>query len=159
MLPTLQTKTGNKARSVTSMEFEQWIGKLSKKLHSPAYQAKLPAGVTYKLAFDNAGVHKGANLRQFGIKPDDIVHVPPLSSDMQKVVEHCHANLYHHMQRWLCKPEQQQRARLPVAECMMEFESAFKGQTESIRKDVDSLAETYDEIIERGGGYVSKKRR
>jgi hypothetical protein len=159
MPPTLQTKEGNPAKSVTSMEFEQWIAKLWKKLHSPKYQALLPAGVTYKLAFDNAGVHKGANLRQFGITSDDIVHVPALSSDMQKVVEHCHANLQHHMQAWLCEPQQQQRKKLPVEECMAEMGKGFQAQKEAIRKDVDSLPATYDEIIEKKGGHVSKKNR
>lgn len=157
--PTLQTKKGKKAESVTSMEFEQWIGQLWQKLHTRRYQRKLPAGVSYKLAFDNAGVHKGANLQQFGIQAGDILHTPPYSSDMQKVVEHAHANLYHGMQDWLLQPEQQNRGKLPIEDCKAKHDALFYNMTEAIQKDVLSLPATYDEIIQKQGGYISKGNR
>lgn len=135
------------------------MGKVWKKLHTRRYQAMLPTGVDYQLAFDNAGVHQGADLRKYGINSCDIVDVPSLSSDLQKVVEHCHANLYNAMQRWMERPEQQCRKKLPVEECMEQLLTAFRGMKEQIQMDVDSLPETYQEIIERQGGYVSKGRR
>jgi hypothetical protein len=141
------------------MEWEQWMGKLWEKLKTPAYQAKLPAGVTYKLAFDNAGVHKGANLHQFGIATADIVHVPPWSSDLQKVVEHCHANLYHRMQGWLRQLEKEHRPTTPIADCKSKLAEVFKEMAEAIQKDVKSLPKTYKEIIARQGHYIPRARR
>jgi hypothetical protein len=135
------------------------MGQLWKKLHTRRYQAMLPTGVDYQLAFDNAGVHQGANLRQYGINSSDIVDVPALSSDLQKVVEHCHANLYNAMQKWLQAPQQQSRKKLPVEECMAQLLTTFRGMKEQIQKDVDSLPATYQEIIDREGGYVSKSNR
>jgi len=159
MTAMLQTKEGNPAKSVTSMEFEQWIGQLWKKLHTVAYQIKKPPDVSYQLAFDNAGVHKGANLRQFGLTQADIVYVPSLSCDLQKVVEHCHANLYHAMQRWLAQPEVDSRPKLDVEECKTKLRTAFSKLSDGIKKDVKSLKDTYREIIAKQGHYVSKRRR
>lgn len=142
--PILQTKTGKDALSITSMEWEQWIGQLWQKLQTRKYRARLPAGDTYKLAYDNAGVHQGANLRQFGIRQEDIVHVPALSSDMQKVVAHCHANLYHGMQKWLLKLEKQHRPDTPIAECKLQLNAVFENMAEEILKDVKSMLQSTD---------------
>lgn len=139
------------------MEFEQWIGQLWNKLQSDEYQRKLPPGVKYKLAFDNAGVHKGANLQQFGIQRDDILSTPPYSSDLQKVVEHAHANLFHGITDWLLEPEQQIRGKLPIEDCKAKFDELFYSMTEAVQKDVESLPDTYAEIISRKGNYISKK--
>lgn len=133
------------------------MGELWKKLQTPRYQRRLPDNVSYKLAFDNAGVHRGANLQKVGIQPDDILHTPPYSSDLQKVVEHVHANLWHGLQQWLLEPEQQSRSKIPIEECKAKHDQLFWSMTEAIQKDVLSLPDTYAEMIQRGGGFISKK--
>lgn len=131
-------------------------------LHTRKFKKLLPPGTFYKLSMDGDGCHKGANLAQFGITKRDIVPLPSLSSDMHRVPENCHANLQHHMQRWLIKHEQENPG-MPVTgpAAMQELQTAFDHMTETseIARNVMSLKRVYQAIIDAGGGYAPKSLR
>ena len=101
-------------------------------------------------------------MSRFGITQGDIVPLPSLSSDMHKVPENCHANLQHHMQRWLIKHEQDHPGQaIKAPQAMTELQTAFDHMTETgeIARNVGSLKRVYQSIIDAGGGYAPKRLR
>lgn len=153
-----QTKEGKVAQGVTSMEWTEIAGKIKDKAYSPENKLLLGRNEEWLFSWDNDKVHKGADLSEVGIEPEDRYYLPELSSDMHKVVENVHAWLQEKMQAWL---EQQDKATLRVDACKQQLEHFFYNElpTESIRKNVDSLPDTYEAIVLNNGGYLTKKRR
>jgi hypothetical protein len=144
------------------MEFEYFMDKLWKLLHTRKFRKLLPRGTDYKLSFDGDGCHQGANLAQFDIKPTDIESHPSNSSDMHKVVENGHGTLQNHMQRWLLERERTRpNEKLKVAECQAQLEQRFYQMTTTgeIERNVLTLKDTYKAIIAAGGGYPPKRFR
>jgi hypothetical protein len=162
MIATLQTKENKIATTLTSMEFEYFMNKLWKLLHTRKFQRLLPPGTDYKLSFDGDGCHKGAKLAQYGIQASDIEPHPSNSSDMHKVVENGHGTLQSHMQRWLLEHERTQPGvKLQVGECKAELEQRFyhMSTTGEIKRNVLTLKDTYRAIIAAGGDYPPKRLR
>lgn len=154
----LQTKRGTQAQGVTSHEWTDIAGKIKAKANEPQNLVHLGRGEQWLFSWDNDKVHKGADLSEVGIQPEDRYYLPELSSDMHAVVEHCHAFLEGKMIKWL---EQQDKATLTVDMCKQELERIFYNELskESIRKDVEALTDTYEAVVLNHGGYVVKKRR
>lgn len=162
MTATLQKKDGTTPKTLTSMEFEYFMTKLWKLLHTRKFQRLLPPGTDYTLSIDGDGCHKGANLASCGIQAADMEQHPSNSSDMHKVVENGHGALQNHMQRWLLKREREQPdVKLQVAECKAQLEASFyrMSTTGEIQRNVSTLRETYQAIIDAGGDYPPKRFR
>ena len=144
------------------MEFEYFMDKLWRLLHTRKFQRLLPPGTDYKLSIDGDGCHKGANLAKFGIQATDIEPHPSNSSDMHKVVENSHGILQSHMQRWLIERERTRPdEKLQVQECQAQLEQRFykMSTTGEIKRNVLTLKDTYQAIIDAGGGYPPKRLR
>lgn len=146
------------AQGVTSMEWTEIAGKIYDRAYSPENMLLLGRNEEWLFSWDNDKIHRGADLSEVGIEPEQRYYLPELSSDMHKVVENVHAWLQARMQEWL---EQQDKRTLTVEACKKQLEHYFydKLSTESIRKNVESLPETYEAIVLHNGGYVTKKRR
>lgn len=140
------------------MEFEMIMGRLKAVMNSPEMTSLLRRGEKWRYSMDNDKVHVGADLTKVGIMEEDRFELPELSSDMHKVVEHIHAWLQAHMQLWL---EEQDDEKLTVEECKAELTRLFEQvlTKEQIAKDVKSLKETYQAVIDRQGGYVTADKR
>lgn len=140
------------------MEFEMIMGRLKAVMDSPKMTSLLHRGEKWRYSMDNDRVHVGADLTKVGIMEEDRFELPELSSDMHKVVEHIHAWLQAHMQLWL---EKQDDEKLTVEECKAELTRLFEQvlTKEQIAKDVKSLKETYQAVIDRQGGYVTADKR
>jgi hypothetical protein len=135
------------------MEFTDIMGELKAKMDSPEVSSLLQPGEKWLYSWDNDKIHKGADLTEVGIMPEDRFELPELSSDMHKVVEHVHAWLQARMQVWL---EDKDEERLTVADCKAELQRLFDRElkAESIQKDVKSLKATYQAVIDHQGGLV-----
>jgi hypothetical protein len=114
----------------------------------------LRASEDWLISYDNAAAHKGAEQQVPGLNRQDL---PPKSPDMHKVVEHVHAWLTENMQQWL---RGQQTSSVTPEDAQAELKRLFKSYpTDSLRRDVASLAETYQAIIDAGGAYPVKRFR
>lgn len=120
---------------------------------------KIDAGLArnerWIFAFDNARVHSNAGNvmdNRVGKWPQ-----PAHSPDMQKVIEHVHGQLDQHMQAWLKQQRAHNpRARVELDACKQELVSAFNNlSTAAIKRDVDSLPDTWQAIKAAGGCYVA----
>lgn len=154
----MQTKKGKRARAVTSEEWTKIMQLFREEAEKPANLAKLGAREQWKYSWDNDKVHKGADLSTIGIEDEDRFYLPELSSDMHKVVEHVHGWLQGRMQKWLAL---QDKATLTVAQCKAELMRLFTQELDisSIQKDVRTLKDTYQAVVDAEGGYVKKQHR
>ncbi|WIA23049.1 hypothetical protein OEZ86_009964 [Tetradesmus obliquus] len=152
------TKKGKRARAVTSEEWTKIMQLFREEAEKPANLAKLGAREQWKYSWDNDKVHKGADLSTIGIEDEDRFYLPELSSDMHKVVEHVHGWLQGRMQKWLAL---QDKATLTVAQCKAELMRLFTQELDisSIQKDVRTLKDTYQAVVDAEGGYVKKQHR
>jgi hypothetical protein len=81
---------------------------------------------------------------------------PPHSPDCNKPIEHVHAQVDAGMQQWL-KKQRAQRPRPKIlvedakAECTKVFDNI---PLDSIARDVASLPQTWQAIVDRRGGFV-----
>jgi hypothetical protein len=157
-MPFLQTKQGKAAQGFTSQEFADFMRDLKDIMDSPEKSQLLGRNERWLYSWDNDKIHKGADLEGVGFEEGDRFPLPELSSDMHKVVEHCHAWLDAAMQRWLEEHEDEQ---LTGQQCMDELVRLFEEELplEGIRKDVNSLNATYKAVIAAEGGYVEAKFR
>jgi uncharacterized protein YydD (DUF2326 family) len=157
-MPYLQTKGGQPAKGITSMEFEHIMKKLKQHMEEPQMKQLLPRGERWLYSWDNDKVHQGAKLENMCMEQEERFELPELSSDMHKVVEHVHAWLQARMQQWL---EDKDEEKLTVEQCTAELVRLFEQelQQESIKKDVKSLKATYKAVIERRGGYITAAAR
>jgi len=155
---TLQTKDGYPAQSITSAEFTQVMEKIKAALQNPDNSSRLSRTQKWRFSYDNDKVHIGADLSSVGILEKDRFALPPCSSDMHKTVEHVHAWLQAHMQKWLETVEQE---KLTPEMCQEQLKHIFYQQLKpsSIAADVASLKDTYQAIIAADGGYPPKKYR
>jgi hypothetical protein len=157
-VPFLQTKQNKTAKGFTSEEFADFMGDLKAVMDSPEQSQLLRRGERWMYSWDNDKIHKGADLEEVGFEEGDRFPLPELSSDMHKVVEHCHAWLDRAMQRWL---EEQEDEQLTGQQCMDELVRLFEQELplEGIRKDVKSLKDTYRAVVAAAGGNVPAKFR
>lgn len=140
------------------MEFEDIMGQLKATMDTTEMQRKLRRGERWLYSWDNDKVHQGADLTKVGIEASDRFELPELSSDMHKVVEHVHAWLQARIQLWL---EGKDEVKVTVQECKNELKRLFEQELtlEAIQKDVDSLKQTYQAVIDHTGGYITAKDR
>lgn len=134
------------------------MGDLKATMDTPQMEQLLPRGEKWLYSWDNDKIHKGADLTEVGIEEQDRFPLPELSSDMHKVVEHCHAWLDARMQVWL---EAHEHTPLTPQQCQDELKRLFYAElpAEALKKDVASLKATYQAVIDAEGGYVPKQFR
>lgn len=149
----LQTQGGKVAKGVTAAEFvdlmKDLVGQLQRYTPSP-----LRASEHWLISYDNAGAHTEAEHKVPGLNRQTL---PPKSPDMHKVVEHVHAWLTEKMQQWL---RAQQTNKVTSEDAQAELKRLFKSYpTDSLRRNVASLPETYKAIIAAGGAFPAKRFR
>lgn len=156
----LQTKQGNTAVGLTSMEFEEIMDAIRSDAETLLGPAVEEAGGKAKIIYswDHDKIHVGADLAKVGITDDVRLELPECSSDMHKVIEHVHGHIQREFEEWLWGFEQ---TRPTVQECMEQVEEIFRVQVtqQSVLKDVHTLHKTYEAIIKAEGGYPAKTYR
>lgn len=142
----------------TSEEFTEFMGDLKAVLDTPQMLQLLPRSEKWLYSWDNDKIHRGADLEEVGIEEGDRFALPELSSDMHKVVEHCHAWLEARHQQWI---EEHENDPITPQQCQDELLRLFYDElpVEGIKKDVASLKATYQAVIDAEGGYVHKQFR
>ncbi len=146
------------AKDLTSAEFLDIIKDLKAELSKRSNRKKLARGERWMLSIDNDSRHTAAHLQARGVWLDkDRLALPPLSADMNKVVEHVHAWLTNKMHCWL----RSRTGNKPTAEeCMQQLRLYFSQYpTASIQADVNSMKETYAQIVHEAGMYPAARFR
>ena len=129
------------------------MGELQQELRQ-VRPSPLRPGEEWLISYDNAGAHNAAAKDVPGLNK---LPLPAKSPDMHKVVEHVHGWLTQKMQLWLL---QRGATKVTPPDAWAELERLFKSYpTESVAKDVASLPETYQAIIDAGGAYPLKRFR
>lgn len=153
-----QTKKGEVARSLSSMEFEDIMGQFRAAMSTPEKIQHKSRGERWQYSWDNDKIHQGADLERVGFREEDRYPLPPLSSDMHKVIENVHAWLQQQMEKWI---EDQGDEPLEVESCKNELKRLFDDvyKPEWIQANVASLRETYEAIVFADGGYPAAAYR
>lgn len=109
----------------------------------------------WALCFDNAKVH-GAAATVIHNRAD-IWPQPPHSPDMNKAIEHVHAQLDDKMHSWMRKMRRESPSvTLTPDLCKAQVKSFFyQLPPVKIGQDVKTLKETYRAIVAAGGKYVA----
>lgn len=143
---------------LTSMEFEDVMRDIKATMEQAENKQHLKRKEQWLYSYDNDKIHKGADLASIGVAGANRFDLPELSSDMHKVVEHVHAWLQAQMQLWL---EDKDDEKITVDQAKARLVELFtNGYTlEAIRKDVNSLKDTYKEVIAKQGAMVSARFR
>ncbi len=146
-LPLLQTKLGKPAKRQTGDEFAERVqdvkqlSQASKEKH-PQYYSK--GGPFY--SWDNASFHTSLKLQDVGLSETDMWLLPPNSPDMHKVIEHVVGRVKRALREELCDNANIKTVEQVKRVCRDVF---FRITTESIRKDIDSLPNTYKHIHDK----------
>lgn len=153
-----QTKEGQVANSLTSMEFKDIMQEFRAIMESPESYEHLERGEKWLYSYDNDKIHQGADLEQVGFTEEDRYSLPALSSDMHKVIENVHAWLQQEMEKYV---EAQGDEALEVEECKQHLRDLFDQYCEQdwVQANVLSLPDTYNAIIIAGGGCVPARYR
>lgn len=117
-------------------------------------------GARAKVIFsaDNATVHGDATThRQLGIDATEWMQCPARSPDFHKVIEHLFARMKEAFSKWF----HSHPAPREMSEYMAKVQELFVqcAKPETIREDVDSMFDTYWEIIKAKGGWPPKPFR
>jgi hypothetical protein len=149
---------GQVAKDLTAAEFREIIEDLKAVLDERSNRKKLKPTQHWILSIDNDSRHHAARLHTHGVwLNQDRLDLPPLSPDMNKVVEHVHAWLTKKMHAWL----RSRAADKPTPrQCMMQCKEFFSQYPRaSIQADVDSMQATYAAIQQQAGMYPAAKFR
>lgn len=109
-------------------------------------------------SYDNPKIHQSAaeDLEKIGITQHDRAPLAEYSPDMHKVIEHVHSNF----QRAFTKQLREDASIKTGKQYAQLMERVFFQLSQaSIKRDVKSLKQTYEEIIKLGGGWPAKKYR
>jgi hypothetical protein len=124
-----------------------------------ATHKKFKGEIIYSFDNDRAFTKAVPLLKERGIITDtNRAPLPPKSPDMHKVVEHCHAIIVAHFQKFLLR---QKDLNKPMAFYIKALEDIFFTHitAKSVMADVKSLKATYRAIIAAKGAYPNKKYR
>jgi hypothetical protein len=116
-----------------------------------------PQGLPYGV-LTNESIQKHADLSDLGLGPDRKLLLSPLSPDMAKAIEHCHAIAKSAFRARLRKLSSR---RLKPEDYWHELHNVWMTSItkEMVAKDVESLYGTYAAIIAKGGDWPPKKFR
>ena len=135
-------------------EFNNILTELKNVLSNRRQEAGLHHYEQYILCLDHATAHsQAAQILGHGWQ---LLPHPAHSPDCNKPIEHVHAQVDDKMKRWL----KQRRAEVPrrkiaVQEAMDECTRVFKNIPQaSIARDVASLPQTWQAIVNNHGGFV-----
>ena len=134
---------------------------LNDKVKPHKAEGKLPANFMPMWSLDNANIHKAATkewmnnpeLRRRDIS-GALLPPPPYSPDLHKVIEHIHAHISKVFYKWLHENSHVLHPTItPYSEKVKEIIFKEEFSAKSIGADVDSLKETYREVIRLDGSY------
>jgi len=146
------------AKDLTAAEFREIIKDMKAVLCQRSNRKKLKDGEHWILSIDNDSRHHAARLHTHGVWLNkDRLDLPPLSPDMNKVVEHVHAWLTKKMRSWLRSRAGNKPTPHEAMKQCKEFFSQYP--MESIQADVDSVKATYAAIQQQAGMYPAAKFR
>ena len=120
-----------------------------------------PHGFRPLFAMDNAAVHKSAIkmlINEGSYTEADFVKIPPYSPDIMKAIEHTHAIVCTHFRKELMKLDKPYQSLLQY-QALMEHMFNHYIKRASMRRDIESLKETFEQIIKEGGGWPAKQYR
>jgi hypothetical protein len=113
-------------------------------------------------SLDNAPVHGTAISGPWPTRPEglwNVVSPPPYSPDLHKVIEHVHARVCTEFMDWIVKNPNTAYDCIEDYYARLEYMFQEIITPESVRKDVDSLLQTFAKVLEAGGGYPEPKYR
>lgn len=158
----MQTQKGKDAKSPTADEmftlFRDHVHPAIKKVISEGKSTEWGLkGQHPMISMDNDSIHEAAWGRMQALSKYKRAPLPPHAPDMHKVVEHCISYLKGQFTQRLAEmkgprgqPEQYQQL----------LKDIFKTYTaQSIRKDVESLPDTYQAIIDVNGDWPAAEFR
>lgn len=157
----LQNTKGQAARAPTADELREVVfSGIQQAIYThPTWSKLVAAGVVPILSLDNAPVHKAAMTEQYQADQRLIVDwVPPYSPDLNKPIEHSHANTvraFRKEQYAAILRGQGLRSMGDIPALFERLEQCFKraNPLEAVRDDVHSLKETYAAVMACNGGY------
>lgn len=123
-------------------------------LESRRLASGLRRGEQFIICIDHATAHNQAT-QILGPGWQLLPH-PPHSPDCNKAIEHVHGQLDAKMKQWLVRLRETQAGVNPTpAQCKDQLVSFFNAiPATSIAADVATLPETWQEIVDNGGGYI-----
>jgi len=108
-------------------------------------------------SIDNATVHTDVPMV---ICPTDLLHVPPNSPDMHKVVEHIFNCLMHRLKHRvfpaMCEDHKHNPMSIDRWIQVVLAELELVATPEAIRADIATLPDTYRYIVEHGGEFCPR---
>lgn len=152
------------AKEPTAKAIQDFLHDCNQRIVSLKVEGKLPKNFYPLWSLDNTNIHKCA-IANWGTNPDltklgidgQLLLPPPYSPDLHKVVEHVHAQLCQEFYKWLHGSEPLHDIQAYFAQLEKIFKKIITAK--SIQKDVQSLLQTYDAVIECEGQYPPKKFR
>ena len=156
----MQTKAGGEAKTFCAEELwdvvvEDFMPKANKVMDEACKGDKQKRARMYPLySLDNARVHTDIK-RDF---EDEMAPLPPRSPDMHKVIEHIWNTISYDLKYRqlpsLSVINKEDRFSLEFWSKLVEAVAYEKITVESIREDIDSLAKTYQYIVDNEGRYA-----
>lgn len=164
----MQKESGSLARNPTGEEIRDIIKGIWAKIQAAMKAGEWPEWLEPVYSFDNANVHKWAvkgwdNPKEWRIAAGirgKVHFVPPYSPDLHQVVEHGHANC---CKRYCKVAREYIMGQKPLPKSVLEFvpevERCFKegNSLESLEKAICKLERVYEEVIAKGGDFVSSR--
>lgn len=145
------------AQDITKLEFRRFLSELVDELQDKKRAAELGRREGFILSIDNATVHLGAD----GLLPAgwEVLPHPAYSPDCNKPIEHVHGQLDDLMHKWLLQWRRLHAGGNPTpAECKAQCLAYFNALSPaSLAADINTLPETWQEIINVGGSYTAGK--
>jgi hypothetical protein len=150
----LQTVEGNPAKDITTEEFNDILAELKQVLLSKRREARLKRGEKFIICVDEASVHKDAE-QILAPEMEKLPHAPH-SPECNKPVEHCHGQVDAKMKAWLVEWRRQHPTGNPTPDqCKAAVADAFRSiPTASIAADVATMPDTWQAIVDAGGGFI-----
>lgn len=135
-------------------EFKDLLKNLKTELQARKEDAGLRRRDQFIIVLDHATVHNQA-AQILGPGWVVLPH-PPHSPDCNKPIEHVHGQLDAKMKQWLVSIREQQPGVDPsVDQCKGQLVNFFSAiPTASIAADIDTLPDTWQEIVNQGGDYI-----
>lgn len=155
----MQTKKGTIARGPTSEEFLHVMEYFREEAFKVAKRHPhiFTQGCPPLFSFDNPPIHNKAPLASIGMQQAERVDLPPCSPDMHKVIEHVFGSLTGGMNASLARDPALRSTPMYKAELERLFHAMIT--PEGVGRDVESLPDTYQGILDVGGGWPDKTLR
>lgn len=152
----LQTKNGNPAKGLTLSEFKARFAAIKRALTAKWKEQLGDSAPAPIFIWDNGRFHTD-DPAAVGLRPQELLPIPPYSPDINKVVEHAHKSVkerFHNI--WDAFPSLKKRVDAETILRKLWKELDFQ---EAVEKDALTLPATFAAIIESKGDHVARKFR